>query len=64
MGKETVDNFLSKFGLGPKYVPSAPKKHICPVCGHPNATIKETHPDTDINDIMMCCPDCGIESAI
>jgi DNA-directed RNA polymerase subunit RPC12/RpoP len=59
MGKEVVDEFLAKFGLGPKYVPQNPKQYTCPKCGKANATLKEEHPDTDINEIILSCPDCG-----
>ena len=58
LGVEKVDTFLSKFGLGPKYVPVEPKKHDCPKCGKGNAFYKEIHPDTSMNDIVLYCPDC------
>lgn len=59
MGAERVDNFLAAFGLGPKYVPKEPRRHTCPRCGGANAYHKEVHPDTDMNDIVLFCPDCN-----
>jgi len=61
LGTEKVDDFLAKFGLGPKYVPSEPKKHKCVACGELNAVWKERHADTDMNCMALCCPDCGHE---
>ena len=59
LGTENVDNFLAKFGLGPKYIPTEPKGFTCPKCGGGNAFYKEIHPDTSMNDIVLYCPDCG-----
>jgi DNA-directed RNA polymerase subunit M/transcription elongation factor TFIIS len=61
MGKEEADDFLAKFGLGPKYVPQEPNKHKCPGCGKVTAYYKEIHPDTDMNEIVLYCPECGYE---
>ena len=61
LGAENTDNFLAKFGMGPKYVPEEPKKHKCPKCGKGNAVWKERHPDTSMNCMALCCPDCGHE---
>ena len=58
MGKEKGDNFLAKFGFGPKYVPKEPKKHDCPKCDCGDAFYKEIHPDTSMNDVVLYCPDC------
>lgn len=60
-GAEKVDNFLANFGLGPKYVPKEPKKHKCPKCGQESAIYKEIHPDTDMNEMVLFCKDCGYE---
>lgn len=51
-------DFCAKHGLGPKYVPKEPKKHKCPKCEGENAYFKEIHPDTDMNDVVLFCPDC------
>lgn len=58
-GSDKIDDLLAKFGMGPKYVPSKPKKYKCPECGDGNAVYKEIHPDTDMNDVVLSCPDCG-----
>ena len=63
MDDEVVDNFLAIFGMGPKYKPSTPKKYLCPKCGKHNAVYKEIHPDTDMNEIVLSCPDCGYEES-
>jgi len=62
-GQDRVDTFLAAFGLGPKYVPKKPRTHACPKCGKKNATFKEVHPDTDMNDVVLSCPDCGFEDS-
>lgn len=64
LGKEKVDDFLAKFGLGPKYVPEEPEKYTCPKCGKGNAIWKELHPDTDMDCMALCCPDCGNEEEV
>ena len=61
LGANKVDTFLEKFGMGPKYVPTPPKLYDCPKCGGKKATIKELHPDTDMNCMSLVCPDCGYE---
>jgi hypothetical protein len=59
MGAEAVDGFLSSFGLGPNYVPPAPKTYACPQCGGAKATCHEEGADTDYNEMVLECPDCG-----
>lgn len=59
MGAEVVDDFLAKFGMGPKYVPPEPEFYLCPKCGGQKCTIKERHADTDMNCMELQCPDCG-----
>lgn len=61
LGAEKIDTFLACFGMGPKYVPTPPKLYDCPRCKGTNAVIKELHPDTDMNCMALCCPDCGYE---
>ena len=60
-GKDKINDFLANFGLGPKYIPKEPKKHQCPKCKKNNATYVENHPDTDMNEIVLKCPDCKFE---
>jgi len=64
MGADRVDEFLSKFGLGTKYEAIEPKTHICPECNNANALYKEVHADTDINEMVLSCPDCGHSSSV
>lgn len=64
MGSERVDEFLAKFGLGPKYVPTESKKFKCPKCGKLNAEYREIHPDTDMNEMVLFCPDCKSEISV
>ena len=59
LGADVVDDFLAKFGMGPKYVPKEPKKYLCPACGKEKAFYKEIHPDTTMDEIVLYCPDCG-----
>ena len=61
LSEEEVNNFLAKFGIGSNYKPTPPKTHTCPECKKENAYIKEIHPDTDMNEIVLYCPDCGYE---
>lgn len=61
LGADKVDTFLSKFGLGPKYIPKETKKYLCPKCGQHNAYYKEIHPDTSMDEIVLSCPDCKYE---
>ena len=58
LGADAVNNFLANFGMGPKYVPKATTKKDCPKCGGKNAYVKESHPDTDMNEMGLYCPDC------
>jgi len=64
MGSNVVNTLLSKFGLGPDFVPQEPVKHECPKCHEKNAIHKELHPDTDMNEMVLKCPDCGYEKSI
>ena len=57
-GAEKIDDFLSKFGIGPNYIPKEKKKYNCKKCKMGNAYYKEIHADTDMNDIVLYCPDC------
>jgi hypothetical protein len=63
IGVKKVNEFLAKFGLGPNYKPAAPKLHECPQCKMHNAQYKEEHPDTDMNEMVMECPDCGYSNS-
>jgi len=56
--KERLDVFAACLGFGPKYKPKPTKTYTCDVCGCNNAYYKEMHPDTDINEIVLYCPDC------
>jgi len=51
-------DFAAKLGLGPKYKPEPRKTHTCLECGKGNAYYREEHPDTDMNEIVLFCPDC------
>jgi len=57
-----IQEFAAKFGIGPLYKPVEPKRHVCPECGKNNAIWKERHPDTSMNEMLLCCPDCCAES--
>jgi endogenous inhibitor of DNA gyrase (YacG/DUF329 family) len=35
------------------------EKVICPKCKKPKAFYREMHADTDMNEIILYCPDCG-----
>jgi len=37
----------------------AQKNIICPKCKKMQAFYREEHPDTDMNEIVLYCPDCG-----
>jgi len=63
LGEEKGNAFLSKFGMGPAYEPQERKKVICPQCHKFNAYYREDHPDTDMNEINLHCPDCGYTTA-
>ena len=56
LGNRTVDAMIDRFGLDQKA--DEDKKHTCPECGRGNAYYKEIHPDTDIHDVVLFCPDC------
>ena len=59
--RDKYEDFASKFGLGPKYKQEPLKKYKCPSCNKENAIHKEIHPDTDMNEMVLSCPDCGHE---
>jgi len=59
LGVDRVNEFLAKFGLGPNYKPSKRKTYPCPKCKKTNAVYKEEHADTDMNEMVLECPDCG-----
>jgi len=59
IGEKKVNEFLAKFGLGPDYKPSKPKMYECPQCKKHQAQYKEMHADTDMNEMVLECPDCG-----
>ena len=59
LGAAKVNTFLAKFGLGPDYKPSPPKLEECPRCHGRNARWREDHPDTDMNEMNLHCPDCS-----
>jgi DNA-directed RNA polymerase subunit M/transcription elongation factor TFIIS len=61
LGADKIDNFLAKFGMGPNYKPEPTQTHMCPHCHNKNASYIEVHPDTDMNEIVLDCPDCGYE---
>ena len=56
---EILDNFLAAFGMGPNYIKKESKKYNCSKCNGKNAVYKEFHADTDMNEILLDCPDCG-----
>lgn len=60
--KSVEKRIKMSLGLGPDYVPKKPNKYKCPKCGENSAIIKEIHPDTDMNEIVGYCKDCGYES--
>ena len=59
--KERLDTFAACLGFGPKYIPTPTPKYECPRCHKTNAYYKEIHPDTDINEIVLHCPECKYE---
>jgi hypothetical protein len=59
ISEQRKNEFLAKFGMGPLYKPTPPKKHTCPKCKKGNATYHEAHADTDMNCMELRCPDCG-----
>jgi len=58
---DRMDVLAATLGFGPKYKPKPIKRHACPACGKVNAIYKEIHPDTEMNEIVLSCPDCGFE---
>ena len=57
-GEERINDFLSKFGMGPNYKPKEKKTVECPKCKSKNAYYREAHADTDMNCMELYCPDC------
>jgi hypothetical protein len=51
-------DFAAALGLGPKYIPQPRQTVECPSCHNQNAYYREEHPDTDMNEIVLFCPDC------
>jgi len=58
------NDFLAKFGVGPKYKAPEPVKRKCPKCNKENAVVRESHADTDMNEMVLECPDCGCEVSL
>lgn len=58
---ERIDMLAASLGFGPKYKSEPRKTYECPKCKSPNAYYKEIHPDTDMNDVVLYCPDCKFE---
>ena len=63
MGEEKGNAFLKTFGMGPTYKSKPRKTVLCPNCLKQNAYYREDHPDTDMNEINLYCPDCGYNTA-
>ena len=61
---DKIDTLAAAFGFGPKYKPTPAKKYTCPKCKKENAVHKEMHADTDMNEIVLSCPDCGFEEEV
>lgn len=59
--EDKIDTFAASLGFGPKFKSTPSKKYTCPKCKKQNAYYSEIHPDTDINEIILHCPDCGFE---
>lgn len=59
IGADRVDNFLASLGMGPKYVPREPVKHVCEKCGKKEVIHREIHADTDMNGMELLCKSCG-----
>ena len=55
--EDIPDKFQKMFGLG-KYEPKREYK-TCPKCGEETAYYEEMHPDTDMNEIVFTCKNCG-----
>ena len=55
LGNNVVDAIIAKFNL----TPNDKKVYICPQCGSNKAYHKEIHPDTEMNDIVLFCPECN-----
>ena len=64
IGIEKFKNHLRKilgFDENDKPITIKRKTYNCKKCGKNNAYYKEEHPDTDMNEIVFHCPDCGYE---
>jgi len=55
--EDIPDIFQKMFGLG-KYEPKTQYEE-CPKCKKKKAHYREEHPDTDMNEIILYCDDCG-----
>jgi len=55
LGSKVVDEIIAKFDIDP----NDKKTHICPQCGSKKAYHKEIHPDTNVNDMVLFCPECN-----
>lgn len=55
--EDVPDVWQKMFGLG-KYVPET-KYQECTKCGKNTAYYREIHPDTDMNEIVLYCKNCG-----
>lgn len=59
MSEDQKNDFLAKFGLGPKYVPPKPNYKMCDSCGYDKAVVQERHADSAMNCMVIACPKCG-----
>ena len=55
--EDIPDQWQKMFGLG-KYQPETQYRK-CPKCNKNKAHAKEMHPDTDMNEMVLWCSDCG-----
>jgi hypothetical protein len=61
--KDRMDTFAACLGFGPKYTPTPTPTRECSSCRQKNAYVKEIHPDTDMNEMVIFCPDCNHEQS-
>lgn len=67
-----IEHILRVFGVGmnakgkifAKTSKTSSKTHRCPECGKSNCVVHEEHPDTDMNEMILKCPDCGYSKEI
>ena len=52
------DKIQKMFGLW-NFEPKPPKYQKCPKCKQNKARWVEDHPDTDMNEMVLRCLDCG-----